>query len=350
MIVIFQVMNQAIVIILKVILCNTKCFMCIFHFLEVSHSTLPGFFQDYNISVSYNGHKSSVDWKENGIQLQFEEDKSEDCSNTPIQISTGSLGYTRMPNEVKPVSKVYHVHNSRQLETAVTIRIKHDEPNDVQNLCFITCSEEKPPYDFTYLPGGTFTSSYGEMVVSRFSFYIISQLYSRYRVRGVLSLLEKSYEASLFVSSTPRIWTSEQHCWNIYVSLVKNCRIFRQCVSTYIKEEYEEDVKLVSRCITHFNHIDNTVSVCTQLSSSDVILDEPDCTYLHKTDISRYVDACPPLLKYRLCIKPGSSVTVKFILTGLRDVSKLTLRQYDLPGKKYRLAIKQVTLSIIIVR
>ncbi len=133
--------------------------MYIFHFLEVSQSTLPGFFQDEKISVTYNGHKSSADWKENGIQLQFEEHKFEDYGNTPIQMSTGSLGYTRMPYEVESVSNVYHVHNSGQLKSSVTIRIKHDEPNDVQNLYFFTCSEDKPPYDFTCLPGGAFTST-----------------------------------------------------------------------------------------------------------------------------------------------------------------------------------------------
>ena len=39
-----------------------------------------------------------------------------------------------MPDEVVPVGKVYHLHNSRQLKTSVIIRIKHDEPNDVQTL------------------------------------------------------------------------------------------------------------------------------------------------------------------------------------------------------------------------
>ncbi len=44
---------------------------------------LPGFIQDENISVCYNGH----------------------------------LGYTRMPNEVESVSKVYYIHSSKIPET-----------------------------------------------------------------------------------------------------------------------------------------------------------------------------------------------------------------------------------------
>ncbi len=295
---------------------------------------MPGFIQDEKISVSYNGHKSSVDWKENGIQLQFEEDKSEDCGNTPIQISTGSLGYARMPNEVESVSKVYHVHNSGQLKTSVTIRIKHDKPNDVQNLYFFTCFEDKPPYNFTYLPGGTFTSTYGEIVVSKFSFVNIGKLFSGHRVRSVLNRRERFYEVSLYRGSVPYIKLSEQ-CWNLYVSLVKNCNTFRQGVKTYIKEEYKEDVQLVSSFVTRFNPTDTKMTVCGEIGPSDVNLDEPDCTFLLKAQIKNYVNASPPFLKYRLRIKPGSSDTVKFKLTGLQDIDHLTMSPYDLPGKKY---------------
>ncbi len=307
--------------------------MCIHLFFTESQSTLPGFIQDENSSVSYNGHKCSVDWKENGIQLQFEENKSEDYSNTPIQISTGSLGYTRMPNEVESVSKVYHVHNSGQLKTSATIRIKHDEPNDVQNLYFFTCSEDKPPYDFTYLPGGTFTSTYGEIVVSKFSFFNIGKLFFGHCVRSVLSRRERSYEVSLYRGTVSYIKWSEQ-CWNLYVSLVKNCNTFRQGVKTFIKEEYKEDVRLVSSFVTRFNPTDTKMTVCGEIGLSDVNLDEPDCTFLRKTQIKNYVNASPPLLKYRLRIKPDSSVTVKFNLTGLQDIDHLTMSPYDLPGKK----------------
>ncbi len=307
--------------------------MCIHLLFTESQSTLPGFIQDENISVSYNGHKSSVDWKKNGIQLQFEEYKSEDCSNTPIQISTGSLGYTRMPHEVESVSKVYHVHSSKILETSVTIRIKHDEPNDVHNLYFFTCSEDRPPYDFTYLPGGTFTSTYGEIVVSKFSFFKIGKFFSRYRVRSVLSRWEKSYEVSLYRGTVPFSVSSER-CFNLYVSLVKNCNAFRQGVKSFIKEEYKEDVQLVSSFVTRFNPTDTKVTVSGEITPSDANLDEPDCTFLRKTQIKNYVNASPPLLKYRLRIKPGSSVTVKFNLTGLQDIDHITLSPYDLPGNK----------------
>ncbi len=308
--------------------------MCIHLFF--TESTLPGFIQDETISVSYNGHKSSVDWKENGIQLQFEDNKSENYSNTRIQISTGSLGYTRMPNEVESVSKVYHIHSSKIPETSVTIRIKHNEPNDIHNLYFFTCSEDIPPYDFTYLPGGTFTSTYGEIVVSKFSFFKIGKFFSGHRVRSVLSWWEKSYDVSLYRGTVPYSRSSEL-CFNLYVSLVKNCNTFRQGVKSFIKEEYKEDVQLVSNFVTRFNPTHTKVTVYGEITPSDANLDEPDCTFLRKTQINNYVNASPPFLKYRLRYKSGSSVTVKFNLTGLQDIDHLTMSPYDLPGNKYNI-------------
>ncbi len=91
----------------------------------------------------------------------------------------------------------------------------------------------------------------------------------------------------------------------------------------------------MSSCVTRFNPTDTKMTVCGEIGPSDVHLDEPDCTFLLKTQIKNYVNASPPLLKYRLRIKPGSSVTVKFNLTGLKDIDHLTMSPYDLPGKKY---------------
>ncbi len=310
------------------ILCSTL------YFFPVSQSAFSGYICDKSISVSYDGHKSSVDWKKNGMQLLFEENKYKHYSKTLIQISTGSINYSRFPNKFKPFSKVYHLHNSSPLKTSVTIRIKHDEPNNVQNLCFITCTCDKPPYDFTYLPGGTFTSTYGEIVVSKFSFYIIGQLYFRYRIRGILSLLEKTYEASLYCSARPHIMLSE-HCWNIYVSLVKNCRIFSQSVKTYITEDYNDNVQLLTSVhIPRFNHTDTKATISGEISTPDAFLDEPNCTDLHKIEVDNYVDACPPLHKYRLRVKPNSSVTFKFILKGLQGNNQFTFSHHDLPGNK----------------
>ncbi len=126
-----------------------------------------------------------------------------------------------------------------------------------------------------------------------------------------------------------------EKCWNLYVSLVKNCNTFRQGVKTSIKEEYKEEVQLVSSFVTRFNPTDTKLTICGEIGPSDVNLDEPDCTFLLKAEIKNYVNASPPLLKYRLRIKPGSSDTVKFNLTRRQDKDHLTMSPYDLPCKKY---------------
>lgn len=235
------------------------------------------------------------------------------------------------------MSRVYHVHCSRQLKTPVTIRIQHSAPQNVQNLCFITCSGDRPPYEYTILHGGTFTSDYGELVVSKFSFYMIGQLFSRFRVRGVLSLLEKSYEASLYCSSAPRL-ECPGYCCDIYISVVKNCGIFEKCVKSYIKEAYGKDVKLLQRQIVRFDGMNRDViakMICETRLPADIYLDEPDCIFLRKTVISGYVDACPPHLKFCLHYKPGCPLKVKFVLEGLQDSNTFTLRHSDIPGTMF---------------
>ncbi len=154
-------------------------------------------------------------------------------------------------------------------------------------------------------------------------------------MQSVLSRWERFYEVSLYRGTVPYYIKRSEQCWNLYVSLVKNCNTFRQGVKTFIKEEYKEDVQLVSSFVTRFNPTETKMTVCGEIGPSDANLDEPDCTFLLKAQIKNYVKASPPLLKYRLCIKPGSSVTVKFNLTGLQNIDHLTMSPYDLPGKKY---------------
>ncbi len=299
----------------------------------VQQEKLRGFTSEQKVKVTYKGLKSSVDMKKNGLQVQFEGNQSGDRSNTTISISTGSVAPSRFSHKLKPVSRVYDFSCSKKLKTPVTIRIKHEAPDDVQNLCFVTCDENQPDH-FKIIRGGTFTRDYGELVVSKLSWYTIGRLFSRFRVRGILSVLEKSYESSLYCSSTlHQLPFSRQYC-DIYLSVVKNCGIFKKCVENYIKEEYREDVKLVSRHVVHFNDKDRDVTVhytCVPTSES-VHLDEPDRTYLHKLDISSYVDACPPYLKFRLNFEPDKQVEVKFKLEGFKNTETHTLRSSHLPG------------------
>ena len=299
--------------------------------LFLVETALPGFTSDKEILVTYKGQKGSVDWRECGLELQFEKDQSGDGSNCPIHISIGSGAYSRYPNRVQPLSKVYRIHSPKKLNTSVTIRIQHNEKDDMENLCLITCTEDQPPYSYNILHNATFTSEYGEVVVSRFSLYSIARLITKYRVRGALSLLEKTYEASIYISSAPNA------LYNIYVSILKNCSIFRNCMENYIKYQYgDNEVKVLKRRVVRFDEEDENVTteiVCNTNSSADVFMNEAGCYSLRKIDISSYVDSCPPHLKFQLNYMPSCSATVKFTLKGLEPPNEFVLYHTELPCK-----------------
>ncbi len=318
---------------LKIPIYDYFCYLLLLSLLLLFlvETALPGFTSDKEILVTYKGQKGSVDWRECGLELQFEKDQSGDGSNCPIHISIGSGAYSRYPNRVQPLSKVYRIHSHKKLNTSVTIRIQHNEKDDMENLCLITCTEDQPPYSYNILHNATFTSEYGEVVVSRFSLYSIARLITKYRVRGALSLLEKTYEASIYISSAPNA------LYNIYVSILKNCPIFKNCMENHIKYRYDDkEVKLLESRVVRFDEEDKNVTtkiVCNTNSSADVFMNEVGCYSLRKIDISSFVDSCPPHLKFQLNYTPGCSATVQFTLKGLEPPNEFVLYHTQLPGK-----------------
>ena len=166
-----------------------------------------------------------------------------EASECPVHISAGESGAFRYPSTVEAASRFYHIDCPKQLHTSVTIQIQHNvAEEEIQNLCFITCSEDQPPYDYRILHNGHFTSTHAEIVVNSFSFYSVGRLLTKYRVKGLLSLMEKSYEASVYRSIQPTLFNSG-YTWSIFVSAVKNCSVFKKCVENYIKNEYEDEIE-----------------------------------------------------------------------------------------------------------
>ncbi len=55
--------------------------------------------------------------------------------------------------------------------------------------------------------------------------------------------------------------SGQQQCCNIYLSVVKNSRLFKKSVENYINQEFQEEVKLVSRHVVHLNDTDKDVTV-----------------------------------------------------------------------------------------
>ena len=251
----------------------------------------------------------------------------------------GETGAFRYPDKVEPASKVYHIDCPKNLHASVKIRIYHDVPeHNIQHLCFVTCSEDQPPYDYAIIHGGNFTSKYGEVDVGKFSMYALGLLI-RYRVKGLLSLMEKSYVASMYRSLHPR-HDSTGFSWNIYISAVKNCSIFKKSIQIYIKEEYKDDVELISTDVVRFNASESSVTAIPTCEPLHEVgsLESLGYPSLRKIDISRFVDARPPHIKFVLDTKPhcrASSMKIKFVLQGLEEPNNYFTLHHIIPECKF---------------
>ena len=248
----------------------------------------------------------------------------------------GEAGAFRYPDKVEPASKVYHIHCPKNLHASVKIRIYHDVPeHNIQHLCFVTCSEDQPPYDYAIIHGGNFTAKYGEVDIRKFSMYALGLLI-RYNVKGLLSIMEKSYVASMYRSLYPR-HNSSGFSWNIYISAVKNCSIFKRLIQIYIKEEYKDDVELISTDVVRFNASESNITAITTCEPNlhEVGSLKP-LVYpsLRKIDISRFVDARPPHIKFVLVTKPhcpATSMNIKFTLQGLEEPNNFITLHHFIP-------------------
>ena len=306
---------------------------CIFT-LTVNTKKLSGFTTEKDISVTYNGERGSLDWEEYGLTLLFEESDLSGENKCPVHVTAGESGAFRFPDKVERASTVYHIDCPKQLHASVTLRIQHSlAKEDIPHLCFVTCSEDQPPYDCSIVHGGHFTPNYGEIIINKFSLYSIGR-YTRLRVRNVLSILERSYAASFYRSVQPTPLRSG-YSWNIYMSAVKNCSIFRNSVQQYIKDEYKDEVKWEAGGVVHFDsdHID--IKALTSYESGnqdDFSLEESGLDSLRENDISSYVDGCPPHIKFVLKMKGGCPFKMKggcpfkirFTLQGFREPNTFT--------------------------
>ena len=305
----------------------------------ITHS---GFAVEKEISFAYKGEKSSIIWREGGILLKFEEDKDlrvQDATKFTIQKFKSEGSYSRLPSNSEVASQVYFIHTSKPFKRTATIRIYHQARQfDIDQLSFLTSTDEQPPYDFNILIGGHFTSTYGETVVERFSFFTIVRLVKQLGFRGVLYYMEKSYEASLYHSIQPSLWGSKFQ-WNLYLSVTKNCHVFRSCLKNYIKEEFKDDIMLVSKCIVKLNRTADSITAYTSMGTSPISQDqvclyEPDTTSFQKTDIRNYIDGCPPAFVYRLLAMRSSKFNIEFVMEGFDRNCKFNFHQDHLQGEK----------------
>ena len=290
--------------------------------------------------IEYRGENGSVMWKEAGIQLFFEGKQkliSQEATKCLVQVSNNEGAYSKLPSNAKPYSRFYHISSSKTLNTAVTLRIFLQAANeDIRQLCFLTSTDSTPPYNYKILYGGHFTSAYGEITVENFSFFTICKFYAYHGVKGILSYMERSYEARLYCSVQPTFLDSGYR-WNLYLCVVKNCHIFTNTTKMYIQQEFEDKLKLISRHVVIFDDADDCITIHHNLrtnSPQSVFLEEVD----HESNLSheliiQHIDGCPPLLLYRIHGRPNCLLDLKITLDGVQEEKHFTLHQSDLPGK-----------------
>ena len=272
--------------------------------------------------------------------MRFEENKdlsSQEATKCLVQVSSTEGAYSRLPSNTTALSRFYHISSSKNLNTAVTLKIFYQAAeDDIHQLRFLTSTDNSPPYNYRILCGGHFTSAYGEITVERFSFYTICKLYAYHGVKGVLSYMEIHYEARLYRSIQPTLLDSG-YSWNLYLSVVKKCDIFSHCMKKYIQEEFEDKLKMISSHVVIFDDDCDSITVHHGLktnSPQNVFLEEVDHdnTLCHE-HISDHVEGCPPLLVYNIQGKPNCSLELKFTLDGLQEAKQFTMRQSQFPGK-----------------
>ena len=311
-----------------------------FNFFAIVSNAPPGFSVEKEISITCKGERGSVLWGEGGIQMRFEGSKdisSYEAIKCTVQVSKTEGAYSILPSNTKALSRFYHISSSTNLNTAVTLKIFHYAADDeIHKLRFLTSTDDSPPYNYRILDGGHFTSIYGEITVERFSYYTICMLYVYHGVKGILSYMETHYEASLYCSIRPTLRNSGYR-WNLYLTIVKHCDIFRHCVKKYIHEEFQDELRKVSGHVVLFYNNYDRVTVCHSLtpdSSQNVILKDVDHdnTLCHE-HISNYVDGCPPLLVYSIHGDLNCLLELKFTLGGLQKAIQFSIDQSQLPGK-----------------
>ena len=285
------------------------------------------FFTDDETTVIYRGAKGYLEWEKHGLFLFFEKSylHSEE-DEYHIQVSAGEDRAFRYPDGVEQASQIFCIESSKPLNTSVTVRIQHDVAvKDMKYLCFVTCSDKEPPYDYTILHNSHFETNYGEVVVQKFSLYALG-LQKRYCVRGVLALMERSYSVLLYHSEDPK-FTYPKFTWNVYVSVIKDCKTFRNSVKEFIKDEYEEKVSKYEKATCRFTKDKNFVTACLEENIRNKIsLTPSEHSSIRKIDISSYVDGRPPLMKYFLQTNiHGEKININLNLKGLHVTKPVCL-------------------------
>ena len=275
-------------------------------------------------------------WEEDGLEMIFQQSKefhSHEACRCFVQMSNTAGSDSILPVSAEAVGRYYNISSTKNINTAVTLRIFYRRAeNDTDQLFFLTSTDVSPPYNYQVLHGGHFTSTYGEITVETFSFYTICRLFLHYGLSGILANMENKFKASLYRSNQP----TPQSRWNIYLVVVKDYDVFSRWVKTYIQDYYNESVTLVTEQVVLLSDDVDYVTGsynCETSSPQNISVHEPDQRILNHSDIRDYVDGRLPLLKYSIGSSSNCSFNLKFMLDGVQEPECcFTLRESDLQG------------------
>ena len=114
--------------------------------LNICDTNTPGFSVEEEISVTYQGEKGSVMWKEAGLQLLFEEDKdvlSQAAIKYLVHVSDSEGSYARLPSMTEVVSSVFRFISSQKLNNSATLKIFHEASDvDIDQLHFLASTDD----------------------------------------------------------------------------------------------------------------------------------------------------------------------------------------------------------------
>ena len=136
-------------------------------------------------SFVYTGKNKYFVWDEAGISLHFPAascDKQIKISVTVVDIEEAivPMRYQLMPK----ASAMYRITASDTLPAPIKVRMQHCAVLEKEDSLVYIIAHEGPPYRFQLLPGGKFPlqSSYGEMELTKFSYFQIMWHILSYRM------------------------------------------------------------------------------------------------------------------------------------------------------------------------
>ena len=114
-------------------------------------------------------------WEGRGFEVHIPAGAISTKGSVTACIQACLSGVYELPEDTVLVSGVYWLSLDPPVERfteKVTLTLQHCAPDDDSALTFITSTQDKPPYTFQLLPGGSFSESgYGTIDVQHFSLF-----------------------------------------------------------------------------------------------------------------------------------------------------------------------------------